>query len=134
MKNEQGSISLFLVVLAVAILGLGGVVNDAGSALVATRRATDSAENAARAGIQAGSAPGQTQAVTLDPHRAQAAADAFLAAENLDGDVTVGADQVQVTVRLRQPTTLLRAVGITHLDVSGTGTARALAGVTEAQR
>jgi Flp pilus assembly protein TadG len=125
---------LFLVLLSTAIFGFGGVVNDAGSALVAARRVTDIAETAARAGVQAGTTPDAPGAATLDPERARTAAAAFLAGQGLLGDVLAGSDQVKVTVHLREPTSLLRAVGIDHLDVSGTGVARPLLGVTEAGR
>lgn len=134
MNGEHGSVTLFIVLLATAILGLGGVVNDAGAALVSARRVTDIAESAARAGVQAGTAPDAAGIARLDPQRARQAAASFLSGQGLQGDVLAGADRVEVTVRLQQPTTLLRAVGITHLDVSGTGVARPLLGVTEAQR
>jgi Flp pilus assembly protein TadG len=132
--GQQGSVTLFIVLLATAILGLGGVVNDAGAALVSARRVTDIAETAARAGVQAGTAPDAAGVARLDPQQARQAAANFLAAEGLRGDVRAEPDRVEVTVRLQQPTTLLRAVGIAHLDVSGTGVARPLLGVTEAQR
>ena len=134
MNGENGSVTLFIVLLATAILGLGGVVNDAGAALVSARRVTDIAESAARAGVQAGTAPDATGVARLDPPRARQAAANFLSGQGLQGDVLTGADRVEVTVRLQQPTTLLRAVGITHLDVSGTGVARPLLGVTEPKR
>ncbi|HLJ08524.1 MAG TPA: pilus assembly protein TadG-related protein [Acidimicrobiia bacterium] len=134
MNGERGSVTLFIVLLATAILGLGGVVNDAGAALVSARRVTDIAETAARAGVQAGTAPDAAGAARLDPQQARQAAANFLAGQGLRGDVRADAGRVEVTVRLQQPTTLLRAVGITHLDVSGTGVARPLLGVTEAQR
>jgi len=133
-SGEHGSVTLLSVLLATAILGLGGVVNDAGAALVSARRVTDIAETAARAGVQAGTAPDTAGSVRLDPQRAREAAGRFLAERGLRGDVLAGAAQVEVTVHVRQPTTLLRAVGITHLDVSGMGVARPLSGVTEAQR
>lgn len=133
MNDERGSISLFVVLLAVAFLGLGGVVIDAGSAIVASRRAGDVAENAARAGVQAATTPASTDVTTFDPQRARTAALTFLAGERLDGEVAVQGEVVQVVVHARQPTTFLRAVGITHLDASGSGAARALVGVSEAQ-
>lgn len=134
MNGERGSVSLFIVLVATAILGLGGVVNDAGTALVSARRITDIAETAARAGVQAATAPDAAGIVRLDSGRARIVAADFLSTQGLHGDVIVDTDRVQVTVYLQQSTTLLRAVGITHLDVSGTGVARPLLGVTEAAR
>lgn len=134
MRGESGSVTLLIVLLATAILGLGGLVNDAGAALVSARRVTDIAETAARAGVQAGTAPDAAGVARLDPQRAREAAARFLSGQGLRGDVLADADRVEVTLHLRQPTTLLRAVGITHLDVSGSGVARPLLGVTEAQR
>lgn len=134
MRSERGSVSLFLVLLATAILGFGGLVNDAGSALVEARRAADVAESATRAGVQAGTMPDAAGGTVLDAERAHSAVAAFLADDGLAGDVVASAEQVEVTVRLRHPTTLLRAVGIDHLDVAGTGVARPLLGVTEAGR
>lgn len=132
MNGERGSVSLLIVLLATAILGLGGVVHDAGSALVSARRVTDIAETAARAGVQVGTAPDAAGVTRVDPERARTAALNFLSTQDLQGDVMADADGVKVTVRLQHPTTLLRAVGIPHLDVSGTGVARPLLGVTEA--
>ena len=134
MNGERGSVTLFIVLLATVILGLGGVVHDAGAALVSARRVTDIAETAARAGVQGGTAPDAAGVAHLDPQQARQAAANFLSGQGLRGDVLADADRVEVTVHLRQPTTLLRAVGITHLDVSGTGVARPLLGITEAHR
>lgn len=51
--DDRGSLSIFVVVLAPAILALAGLVIDGGGALVAKQRAADQAEQAARAGANA---------------------------------------------------------------------------------
>lgn len=52
-RNDSGSLSLYVAILAVPILLLAGLVIDGGGALVAKQRAADQAEQAARAGANA---------------------------------------------------------------------------------
>lgn len=47
--GDRGSMALFVIVFVVAVLALGGLVTDAGSAMNAKQRGADAAEQAARA-------------------------------------------------------------------------------------
>jgi hypothetical protein len=56
---------------------------------------------------------------------------AYLAAENVEGDAHITAGRVVVVARMREPTRLLRLVGVGHLDVEGRGEARPVLGITK---
>ncbi|MFP5376434.1 MAG: pilus assembly protein TadG-related protein [Acidimicrobiia bacterium] len=126
--SERGQITLFVALVAGALLVLAGLVVDGGEVLAARRRAFDDAQEAARAGAQA-LAPSPYRggdAVVLDPEAAAAAAHGYLAAAGHPGAVVVEGDQVAVEVSFDQPLSLLRLVGIDHVTVSGHGRARAV--------
>ncbi len=52
-RGDRGSVSVYVVMLAVPFLMLAGLVVDGGGVLVAKQRAADEAEQAARAGANA---------------------------------------------------------------------------------
>ena len=132
--REQGQITVFAVVIMVALLAVAGLVYDGGRALAAKTTCIDIAQEAARAGAQqvnlaAFRATGQ---VVLDTAAAQAAAQAYLAGTGT-GDtatVTVTGDTVTVAVSGVQPTVFLGLIGIRSLHVTGTATATAESGIT----
>lgn len=131
---ERGSLTLFAVVLSLALLAMAGLVIDGGSKLTAQRRANNLAEQAARAGAQAlDIASVRGDAPALDPGAARMAAAGYLAAAGHHGRVTVDTDTVVVTVSDRQPTAVLGLLGIHHLDVTGRGQARLVVGIREAR-
>lgn len=134
MKDERGSISLFAVVIATALFGAAGLVVDGGGGIRAAARASDIAEEAARAGAIAGETPGPGGLVGLNAVRARDAAANWLAGAGVnpaDAEITAGTDVVTVLVRLRRETTLLRLAGVTQLNVEGTGSARPATGITK---
>jgi hypothetical protein len=134
MNSERGSISLLAVVIATALFGAAGLVIDGGAGIAAASRASDIAEDAARAGALAGGTPGPDGLVGIDPLRARDAAAAWLAGAGVDAadaEITSDADVVTVVVRLRRHTTLLRLAGVSELDIEGTGSARPATGVTK---
>jgi Flp pilus assembly protein TadG len=132
--GEQGQITVFVVVIMVALLAVAGLVYDGGRALAAKTTCIDIAQEAARAGAQQVNlatfrASGQ---VMLDASAAQAAAQAYLAGTGT-GDtatVTVAGDTVTVAVSSGQPTVFLGLIGIRSLHVTGTATATAESGIT----
>jgi Flp pilus assembly protein TadG len=80
--RERGSLTLFTLVLAFALLAVAGLVLDGGTKLTAQRRADNQAEQAARAGAQAVDL-GQLRAsgeATLQAAGARVAAVRFLTA------------------------------------------------------
>lgn len=125
--RDVGMVTAFVVIFTVALLVMAGLVLDGGLALSAKVRAIDDAQAAARAGAQAINIPlyRSTGQITLDPAEATIDAEQYLAKAGQTGTVTVNSDQVTVTITVSDPTQLLSLAGISHLTVSGTGTATA---------
>lgn len=129
-RDEDGSISVFMAVAALALLVVAGMVTDGGNALAAKSRDGQDAFAAARAGANAlpvGSIHGG-QALSLNPYAATQAAQAALAADGHHGSVVVSGVTVRVTVTSDEPTVLLGLVGIGHMVVSASSAASAVAG------
>jgi Flp pilus assembly protein TadG len=107
-SGEEGTISAFVAVLAVALIAVAGLAYDGGQIIAATAQARDLAGAAARAGAQQ-LAPGQVHAgrAWLDPAAAEQAATGFLAATGTSGSVRATETDVFVTVTLIQPMRLL---------------------------
>lgn len=134
-NSEEGSVSLFLAVVLLAVFAVFGLVVDGGSRLDAQRRATDQAEQAARAAAQAvnpTSLRGGSGSTTLDPATARQAAARYLtAAGNLTlTGVHVTGDTVTVNVTTTVQPAVLSIIGIHALTVTGTGRAQLLRGNT----
>lgn len=126
-ERDAGMVTAFVVIFMLALLVMAGLVLDGGLALSAKVRAIDDAQAAARAGAQAINIPlyRSTGQFTLDPAEATTDAEQYLTEAGQIGTVTVNGDQVTVTITVSQPTQLLSLAGISHLTVSGTGTATA---------
>jgi hypothetical protein len=133
-RGEAGSVTLWLMVMVLAMFAAVGLVFDGGRALAVKGTAISDAYGAARAGAEAldrvsfarGGAP------TPDPTVAQAAANAFLAKAGVgagQAQVAVNPPEVTVIVRLSSPNQILGAVGLASFTLSGTGHARAIYGV-----
>ena len=125
---------MYVAIISVGLLVLCGLVVDGGYVLAGRRRAIDEANGAARAGAEAltGADYRTGGDVTLDPGRAESAAQEFLAATGHTGTVTVNGDEVTVQTSFGQQTALLGIIGIRSVTVSGRGRARAVDGVTAA--
>jgi hypothetical protein len=119
MHRDRGSISGFVVVITLTVMACAGLVIDGARVVSAKVSAADHAENAARAGAQE-IASVNSGSLTLDPARARAAANAYLASHGLSGVIVVSAARITVTVRTTVATTLLRLVGISSKSVSAT--------------
>ena len=121
--NDEGSISLTLVVMVSALLIAVGLVVDGGAKLRAVQQATAAAGEAARAATQQMNvAAVQTSgAARLDAGAARRAARETLAAAGVEGTVTVAAGRVSVTATVSRPTVFLGLLGVS--SVTGTGTA-----------
>jgi Flp pilus assembly protein TadG len=130
--EESGQVTAFVVVFVAALLLMAGLVIDGGLSLAAKIRAIDEAQAAARAGAQSLDLRAYriSNTVTLDPARATAAAQSFLAATGDGGQIRVAGDRVTVTVSITQPMQILGLVGIHSLTVTGSGSATAVRGVT----
>ena len=131
-SSEQGSVSVFIVGVATALLMVAGLVHDGGRIVAARQEAFAVADNAARAGAQAVDidALRATGTARLDAPAAQAAADAYLDRVGHSGAVVVTDDRVEVVVSVTVETFLLRAVGLEAQTVVGTGEAGIVRGIT----
>lgn len=133
-QGDEGSVSVYLAVWAVAMMAMAGLVIDGGAAIAARARAADLAEQAARAGADALS-PASLRGLDptdlrVDPAAARAAADRVLALGGATGEVTIAGLNVSVTAHVPRQATVLTAVGINDLTGTATATATVLHGTT----
>lgn len=122
---------MVFVVLAGALVMLGGLAYDGAQILNAKRAASSLALEAARAGAQAISTESIYQGegnVTVDPTKARIAASEFLG-PNDEWSISVRGDTVSATVRLTQPLRVLSMLGIESRRVTGHASARAIQGI-----
>ena len=130
--TENGSLTAFVAVLALALFVLVGLVVDGGRAIAAHRQAIDVAEQAARAGAEQLSLDSlrSNGSVTVDPAAAAQAAEQFLAVAGQQGTVLIAGQSVTVEIHLQSPTSILGIVGISSIPVSASATATNVHGVT----
>lgn len=134
-RNDEGSVSLYVVLTAAALFAALGLVADGGAATAAKSRAISEAYGAARAGAQAMARAtfAETGTVTADPAAARSAALRYLAALGAadQATVTVVGREVHVGVTLHQPAHVLSMFGLHEFTVTGHGSATAVYGVSE---
>ena len=110
-RGDEGVVTAFVVIFAVALIFVSGLVLDGGRILASKREANNLAESAARAGAQAISddAVRSGSAVILDGPAAETAACAFLgrAGQPCGGGTFVRTDGNEVTVTVRSSVSLL---------------------------
>jgi uncharacterized membrane protein len=110
-EGDEGIVTAFVVIFAVALVFVCGLVLDGGRILASKREANNLAESAARAGAQAVSddAVRSGSTVILDDGGARRAACAFLgrAGQPCGGGTSVDTDGNQVTVTVRRSVDLL---------------------------
>lgn len=130
---ERGSVTVFTVIMTVALIFMAGLVVDGGQVLNARRDAANVAESAARAGAQEldEDAARTTGATTLDTRRAITRAEAFLAASGYQGTATSTGDTVTVNVSIHQPMLILGIGGLAGVTVTGAGRATPLRAISE---
>jgi hypothetical protein len=123
LNDEEGTVSAFVAVLAVALVAVAGLAYDGGQIIAATAQARDLAGAAARTGAQqAAAADVHAGRTGLDPAAAHAAAVSFLDAAGATGSVTVDGPQVRVSVTVTQPMRILPVPDRT-ITVTATSTA-----------
>ena len=124
-RCEDGSITAFVAVVAVGLVMVAGLAYDGGQIVAAQATARDLAGSAARAGAQEVDLDRlrSTGDATLDPDRATAAAQAFLAQAGFTGTIRVSGSSITVTVSVRQP---MRILPVPDRTVTATDTATAL--------
>lgn len=120
-----GSVSAPMAIAMLALIAVSGLAIDGARKAQQVAAADAVAEEAARAGGQiVDVAAAQRGEAVLDPDDARAAAQAYLGAAGVTGEVFVVApDRIRVEVVLRRPTVLLGLVGI--YEISATGSAEA---------
>lgn len=109
LTNDQGTVTAFVAVVAIALVMVAGMAYDGGQIIAAQGRARSDASKAARAGAQeidvaALRSSGQR---VLDPSAARASAEAYLADVGTTGTVTTDGPNITVTVTLTQPMRIL---------------------------
>jgi len=132
--SERGTVSVFVVGLAVALLVLAGLVVDGGRAINARAAAYDDAEQAARAGANEIDVftLRRTGQVVIKADAARRAVDAFLAARAYPAGsavTEVGEREVRVKLDGDVDTSLLTLINIDSFHVTATATARAAIGI-----
>lgn len=126
-RDERGSISVWLVTASFVMIMLVGLAVDLGGQVHAQQRAHDIAAQAARAGGQRIQAPAaiEGRSVEVDLAAARTAAKEYLAAAHVEGTVEItGGDTVTVTVTDHYDPQFLGAIGISDLAVTGEASAR----------
>ncbi|MGW4221769.1 TadE/TadG family type IV pilus assembly protein [Streptomyces bacillaris] len=127
-RRDRGSMSMFFALSTIAILMVMGLLIDGGGALNAANRATSVAQEAARtAGQQLDPAQAvEGTAITIDPDAAVGAAQDYLAAADVQGDVQItnGGQNLSVTVHDTYNTLFAQFVGKSTIQVTGTATAQ----------
>jgi Flp pilus assembly protein TadG len=135
--GDEGTLTLFAAIVAIALLAVVAFVLDAAQKLEAGQQARDLAEEAARAGADAvnvqaayaGSGP-----LAVSPAQAITAARQYLSQSGHAGTVIVtGTTTVQVTVTVTDPAPFTAVLGITSVSATETATATLTQGVTGPQ-
>lgn len=118
-SGDRGSISAFVVCLAMTFFFVAGLAVDSGRILASKIAVADHAENAARIGAQqvGGLRTGEW---SIDAESARRAALRYLADFGLGGEVLVDSSSVVVSTSLVENMTLLRLVGVSSSVVRAT--------------
>jgi len=108
-RNEQGSITAFVAVVAFALVMVAGMAYDGGQVIATQARARSDADKAARAGAQQIDITQlrSTGRPVLDPVKARAAALSYLRRTGTTGTVEVDDASVTVRVSIVQPMRIL---------------------------
>lgn len=128
---DDGSFTVFLTVLALALFALIGLVVDGGRAVAAQSAAAGESEQAARLGADQISVEAlRLGTVAIDPASATRAAYAYLRSVGTSGTVTISGQTVVVHVQSSVPTEILGIIGIRQIGVSASASASNVHGVT----
>jgi Flp pilus assembly protein TadG len=124
--RDDGAATLFVIVLAVALLAAIGLVVDGGGKIRALERADETAREAARAATQMLEIPAAVRgdSVTVEPAAAARAARSYLAAVGAEGTVSVSGSTVTVSTRVVYQPVFLGFVGVGPVTVTGEASAR----------
>jgi hypothetical protein len=130
--HDEGAITLFVIIMAVALFAAIGLVVDAGGRVHAIQTADRTAREAARAAGQQinGSI---IDGVNPEPDTAAAAraARAYLQDAGVSGTVAVSGRTVHVSTQVTYDPIFLSIIGVGRMTLTGEADARATRGVTE---
>ncbi len=134
--DERGSLSLFAVVIAVALLIVVGLVVDGGGKIAALQRADGAAREAARAAGQAIDVPAAVhgERPAVDAQAAAQAARDYLVAARVQGSVSVSGTVITVTTQADYRPVFLSLIGLGDQSVTGRAEARPARAVDGAER
>lgn len=127
LRNERGSISIWLATASFVMMILVGLAVDLGGQVHAQQQARDLAAQAARTGgQQVQAAPAiEGRYLNVDTAAARLAAKTYLAAAGIDGTVSItGGDTITVNVTDTYTPKFLSFIGIGDLTVTGEASAR----------
>lgn len=127
MRDERGSISIWLVAASFVMMMLVGLTVDLGGQVHAKQRAHNIAAEAARTGAQqVQAAPAiEGRRISIDAAAARTAARHYLAAAGVTGTVTVsGGDTITVAITDTYTPKFLGVIGIRNLTVTSDASAR----------
>lgn len=130
-QAERGSVTAFVVVIALAFIVAAGLVIDGGLALAGKTTALDEAQQAARTAATAfAQGPLRDGQIVINPGPALADAQAYIAATGDSGTVTLDGTLIHTHISHRQPTKILGLFGVGVITVSADATARIEQGVS----
>ncbi|KQY55744.1 hypothetical protein ASD11_14625 [Aeromicrobium sp. Root495] len=133
-RRQQGSATLWMIFMSIAILAVAGLVIDGGYTLAAKREAARVAEQSARVGAdQLDTDSLRTGGSDLVPSEARAAAHRYAAAAGLTAAVRVRGDEVTVVVTSRTKSVILGAFGVSGYTVHSEATAMSIDENNESQ-
>jgi Flp pilus assembly protein TadG len=127
LRDERGSISIWMVTASFVMMMLVGLAVDLGGQVHAKQRAHNIAAEAARTGgEQVEAAPAiEGRYVSVDTAAARTAAEQYLAAAGVTGTVTVtGGDTITVAVTDTYTPKFLGFIGVGDLTVTADASAR----------
>jgi Putative Flp pilus-assembly TadE/G-like len=128
-RAEQGSVTVFVVGVLLALIVMGGLVFDGGALMAGHREADAEAEGAARAAAEQISIPAlRSGQIQLNQTEATVAAEQYLNRYGHVGTVAVTGNTVAVTVTYQVDMQVLDLIGIRSKSVTGTGRATAVEG------
>jgi Putative Flp pilus-assembly TadE/G-like len=128
-RGEQGSVTVFVVGVLLALIVMGGLVFDGGALMAGHREADAEAEGAARAAAEQISIPAlRSGQIQLNQTEATVAAEQYLNHYGHVGTVAVTGNTVAVTVTYQVDMQVLDLIGIRSKSVTGTGQATAVEG------
>lgn len=119
-RGDAGSVTVYVVSMMLGAIIIVGLAVDGSRATQGTARAEAVAAEAARAGGQAIDPAAALQGNdVVDPTAAVIAAQAYLDAAGVSGQVQVSGNLLIVDVTLSTPTVILDLIGISTLDLEG---------------